>query len=60
MFKLAETEKFTVKTQPTVTFSNGMVLWLAEKDEQFVLTNPDMRLLYEADVFIRNIRGAVE
>ena len=56
MFKLADTENLVVKTQPTVTFSNGMVLWLAEKDKEFVLTESARCLLYEADRYIRNIK----
>ena len=44
-----------VKTNPTITFSNGMVLWLAEKGETVKIDQYDWYMLNQADRYIRQV-----
>lgn len=54
-FTVADTSKYVVQTNPTITFSNGMVLWLGEKGETVNMTDYDMELIYRADRLISQI-----
>ena len=54
-FTISTNHNIVVQTNPTITFSNGMVLWLGEKGEQVELTDYDMELIYRADRLISQI-----
>lgn len=54
-FTIADTSKYVIQTNPTITFSNGMVLWLGKKGEQVEMTDYDMELIYQADRLISQI-----
>jgi hypothetical protein len=54
-FTVADTSKFVIQTNPTITFSNGMVFWLGEKGETVTMTDYDMELIYRADRLISQI-----
>lgn len=54
-FTIADASKYVIQTNPTITFSNGMVLWLGEKGEQVEMTDYDMELIYRADRLISQI-----
>lgn len=54
-FTIADASKYVIQTNPTITFSNGMVLWLGEKGENVTLSDYDMELIYRADGLISQI-----
>lgn len=54
-FKISTNHNIVVQTNPTITFSNGMVLWLGEKGETVTMTDYDMELIYRADGLISQI-----
>lgn len=54
-FTLSTNANITVDCNPTITFSNGMTLWLGEPGEQVELSDYDMKLIFQADAYIRNI-----
>ena len=54
-FTISTNHNIVVETNPTITFSNGMVLWLGEKGETITMTDYDMELIYQADAYIRSI-----
>lgn len=54
-FTIADTSKFVIQTNPTITFSNGMVLWLGKKGETVTMTDYDMELIYRTDNLISQI-----
>jgi hypothetical protein len=53
--KISTEHNMVVQTDPTIGFSNGMVLWLGEKGETVTLTDYDMELIYRADGLISQI-----
>lgn len=53
--KLFDIPELLVQTNPTITFSNGMVLWLAEKGETVELTQTDWNLLVKANSYIQGV-----
>ena len=54
-FTITNNSNLVVQTDPTITFSNGMVLWLAEKGETVEINQYDWDLLQHADRYIKNI-----
>lgn len=54
-FTITNSSNLIVQTDPTITFSNGMVLWLAEKGETVEINQYDWDLLQHADRYIKHI-----
>ena len=54
-FTISTDHKIVVQNNPTITFSNGMVLWLGEKGETVTMTDYDMELIYRADGLISQL-----
>ena len=53
--KFFDIPELIVQNDPTITFSNGMVLWLAEKGETVELTQSDWNLLVKANSYIQYV-----
>lgn len=45
----------TVKTNPTITFDNGMVLWLAKEGETFELSSYDWNKIQQINAMVRSL-----
>lgn len=54
-FTRSDCAAIMVESNPTITFSNGMVLWLAEKGETVEINQYDWDLLQQADRYIKHI-----
>lgn len=54
-FSRANTSAIIVQTDPTVTFNNGMTLWLADKGQTVEINQYDWDLLQQADRYIKHI-----
>ena len=44
-----------VKTNPTITFDNGMVLWLAKEGETFELSSYDWSKIQQINAMVRSL-----
>lgn len=44
-----------VKTNPTITFDNGMVLWLAKEGETFELSTYDWNKILQINATVRSL-----
>ena len=53
--KFFDIPELLVQTDPTITFGNGMVVWLAEKGETVELTQSDWNLLVKANSYIQYV-----
>ena len=48
-FTIFDSSKLIIQTNPTVTFRNGMTLWLAKPGETFEITECDWHLIQRID-----------
>ena len=54
-YTIYNNSNLVVQTDPTITFSNGMTLWLAKKGEIVEINQFDWDLLQAADQYIKRI-----
>ncbi len=51
----SSSSNITVKTNPTITFDNGMVLWLAKEGETFELSSYDWNKILQINAMVRSL-----